>query len=252
MIALTRDISSGIVDCELTHLDRTPIDLARAHRQHQAYTNCLEALGCRIQRVPGDPELPDCVFIEDTAVVVPELAVMTRPGALSRRGELPMVESALAEHRTIARIEAPGTLDGGDVLRIGRRIWVGAGPRSNAEGIRQLARHLGPHGYEVVSADYRGCLHFKSACTLAGEGVVLLNPEWVSPELFPGLDVLTVAAEEPFAANVLAVEGRVIVDLSFPRTIERLLKHGLEIRTVDNSELARAEGGLTCGCILLD
>ncbi|MCH2145041.1 MAG: hypothetical protein MK082_07825 [Phycisphaerales bacterium] len=252
MEALAREISPGIADCELTHLDRTPIDLARARAQHAAYLETLEGLGCRIQCLAADPNQPDCVFIEDTAVVVPELAVMSRPGAASRRGELPAVEEALATRRPVVRIEAPGTLDGGDVLRIGRRLWVGCGDRTNREGARQLAGFLDPLGYRVQEVGQTGCLHFKSGCSQADEEAVLLNPEWIDPALFTGLDVIEVHPEEPFAGNVLRVREHLIVDRSFQRTVDRLDQRGLALAVVDNSELARAEGGLTCGSILLD
>lgn len=251
MNVLVREISSGIAACELTHLARTPIDLELARVQHASYISALEGLGCGVTVVPGDPELPDCVFIEDTAVVVPELAVMSRPGAESRRGELVAVESALRALRPIARIEAPGTLDGGDVLRIGRRIWVGCGARTNQAGAAGLAKLLEPHGYDVIVADSRGCLHFKSGCSQAGPDQVLLNPDWIDPGLFPDLEVIEVDPEEPFAANVLLVGDRLIVDSNFERTNRRLEAAGCRLETVGNSELAKAEGGLTCGSILL-
>lgn len=213
---------------------------------------CLRGLGCSVELLPADPELPDCVFIEDTAVVVPELAVMSRPGAPSRRGELAAVEAALSRHRPIARIEPPGTLDGGDVLRIGRRLWVGCGGRTDRSGARQLAEHLEPLGYEVREATQHGCLHLKSGCSAAGPGRVLLNPDWVDPELFRDLEVIEIDPSEPFAANVLLVAGHLVVDGRFERTLERLESTGVPIEVVRNGELARAEGGLTCGAILLD
>lgn len=252
MNALVREISSGIAACELTHLDRAPIDLELARVQHEAYISCLESLGCEMKRVPGDPELPDCVFIEDTAVVVPELAVMSRPGAVSRRDERSGVEVALHALRPIARIEAPATLDGGDVLRIGRRIWVGCGARTNADGAARLAELLEPHGYEVQPVAYQGCLHFKSGCSQAGPGQVLLNPKWIDPGLFSGLKIIEVDPQEPFAGNVLLVGNHLVVDRAFERTLRRLDAGGCSLRIIDNSELAKAEGGLTCGSILLD
>ena len=252
MIALTRAISSGIGACELTHLGRTPIDLDRAREQHRAYAACLASLGCEVRTLDQDPDLPDCVFIEDTALVLPEIAVMTRPGAPSRRGEGSAVATALQPLRPLARIESPGTLDGGDVLRIDRTLWVGAGPRSSPEGHRQLSEILTPLGYEVRTASYTGCLHFKSGCAQAARGVVLLNPDWVDPALFDGFEVIEVDPAEPMGANVLLIGDQLIVDGAFPETNRRLRAHGIEVHEVDNSELARAEGGLTCGCLLID
>ena len=251
MNVLVREISSGIAACELTHLARAAIDLELARVQHAGYIGALEGLGCGVTLVQGDPGLPDCVFIEDTAVVVPELAVMSRPGAESRRGELVAVESALRNVRPVARIEAPGTLDGGDVLRIGRRIWVGCGARTNAAGVAGLARLLEPHGYDVMPVDFRGCLHFKSGCSQSGPGQVLLNPDWIDSGLFTGLEVIEVDPGEPFAANVLLVGDQLMVDRTFERTNRRLEARGCRPTVLDNSELAKAEGGLTCGSILL-
>ena len=249
--ALVRDIADSIGSCELTHLDRAPIDLGRARQQHEDYGRTLEALGCTLQRIDADPNCPDCVFIEDTLVVVDELAVLTRPGAPSRRAELSPVEAAVAHHREVARIESPGTLDGGDVLRIGHRVLVGASGRTNASGIEQLRSHLRPHGYTVEAVTFTGCLHPKSACTLAAPDRVLVNPTWVEPADL-GTSVIEVDPTEPGAGNVLLVNGTLLADPAFPRTIERLQAEGIEPRLVPNDELAKAEAALTCCSVLLD
>ena len=204
-IALTRDVSPAMERCELSHLERIPIDPGRALAQHAAYERCLMELGCRVQRLPSDASMPDAVFIEDTAVVVDELAVITRPGASSRRGETAAVEAALAAYRPLASLEPPATLDGGDVLRIGRVLYVGVSARSNHDGIAQLARHLAPWEYRVLPVVTRDCLHLKTAATLAAPGLVVCNPDWVDGEVFGSVEIVEVDPAEPFAANVLRV-----------------------------------------------
>lgn len=250
-IALLREIPDSIASCELTHLAREPIDLFRACQQHKAYGQCLEELGCTVEWIQADHNSPDCVFVEDTVVAVSELAVMTNPGALSRRGELPAIEAALGRYRPVAHLESPGTLDGGDVLRIGKKIYVGQSGRSNMFGIEQLRILLTPHGYEVIGTSVEGCLHLKSACALAAPDRVLVNPAWVDPDVF-GIDVIHIDPEEPFAANVLLVENALVADLRFPRTCERLQACGIEPVLLDNGELAKAEGALTCCSVILE
>jgi len=251
-IALTRDVSPGMARCELTHLARTPIDLDRATAQHEAYLRCLSDLGCSIHRLSSDASMPDAVFIEDTAVVVDELAVITRPGAASRRVETEAVAAALGGYRPTAAIGAPGTLDGGDVLRIGRTLFVGAGQRSNAEGIAQLGRLLAPRGYEVRATPTRDCLHLKTAATEAAPGVMVVNPDWVDPEAFGAVACIAVDPAEPFAANVLRVGDVVLSAAAHPRTNARLRDAGIEVREVLMSEFAKAEGGVTCCSIIIE
>lgn len=173
--------------CELSHIARTPIDLEAARAQHAAYEQCLRDLGCRVHRLPSDDTMPDAVFLEDTAVVVDEFAVLTRPGAASRRGEVAAVAEALEPFRATAEIREPGTLDGGDVLRLGHTIYVGLSARSNAEGITQLGRHLAPHGYRVEGVVTHDCLHLKTAVTEAAPGLLVLNPAWVDGGMFRGI-----------------------------------------------------------------
>lgn len=250
MLALTREISPSILSCELTHLARTPIDLEVARVQHLAYESALRDCGCTVQRLPAGETMADAVFIEDTAVVLDELAVITRPGAASRRGEVDAVREALRGHRTLHELTAPATLDGGDVLRIGRRLLVGAGPRSNDEGRRQLAAIVTPHGYRVEAVPFRECLHLKTAATLVGDDVVLCNPEWVDGVALGVARVITVDPAEPFGGNGVRVGGVIIYPAEFPRTRERLEQAGIRVLPVPAGELAKAEGGVTC-CSLL-
>lgn len=251
MFALTRGVPSSLSRCELTHLPRVAIDVARAQAQHERYEAALRGLGVDVVRLPSADDLPDSVFVEDAAVVVDELAVLTRPGAESRRGEIPSVAQALAPHRGLAFISAPGTLDGGDVLRLGRRLFVGNTARSNASGLAQLSAFLSPFGFEVEGASVDGCLHLKSAVTAIDDQTIVLNPEWVDGSQLGARRTIAVDPAEPMAANVLAVGGTVLVNASAPRTAERIAAAGYAVVLVDQSELAKAESGLTCCSLLL-
>jgi len=253
-LALTRGVSEGIARCELSHLARRPIDLGRARAEHAGYVALLRELGCVVEEIPAAPDLPDCVFVEDTAVVVDELVVMARPGAPSRRRGLPAVEAALAEHaadRPLARIEAPATLDGGDVLLVGRELFVGRSARTDAAGRQQLRRLLAPHGYTVHGVDLSGCLHLKTAVTRIGPERLLVHRPWVDAGAFAGYELLDVDPAEPFAANALLVGDVVVLSDAFPRTRRRLEARGVTVAPVAASELAKAEGGVTCCCVVL-
>jgi len=256
LLALTRAVPRSIERCELTHLDRIPIDYARAVEEHERYEAALCAMGCRVERLPDAPEQPDSVFVEDTAVVFDDLAVIARPGAASRRGEVAATVAALSRHRRLAFIQAPGTLDGGDVLVMPGKIFVGDTPRTNADGARQLAAFVSSLGYEVVRVPVTKCLHLKSAVTrLPPRGgscpTILINRDWVDAEPFAGFDLIDVDPCEPAAANVLAVGDRVLCADECPRTRARVEARGFVTLSVPAGELAKAEGGLTCGSLLL-
>lgn len=250
MIAFTRDVSPAIADCELTHIERVPIDVERARAEHAAYERALVAEGCDVRRIPSGADLPDSVFIEDTAVVLDELAVITRPGAASRRAETVAVAEALRAYRPTFEINS-GTLDGGDVLRVGRRIYVGIGGRTNKAGVDQLRKLTAAHGYEVRAVRFTGCLHLKTAVTLVGKSRLLVNPDWVDPTVFDGERALAVDPLEPFAANALLIGKRVLHGEQFPRTRRLLEIAGLRVVPVPAGELAKAEGGVTCCCLLV-
>ena len=249
-IALTRSVPPSIDRCELTHLAHEPIDHARAVEQHGAYERALLRLGCRVEPLPELPELPDSVFVEDAAVVLDHVAIIARPGAESRRAEVPSVVAALRPYRPLAFIEPPATLDGGDVLVEGRRVYVGASGRTNAEAARQLAALLNPYDYAVIAVPVRGCLHLKSAVTLALAETLLLNPDFVDPGIFDGVRLIHVDPSEPMAANVLRVGGVTLCASAYPRTRARLEAHGIATEALDATEVAKAEGALTC-CSLI-
>jgi dimethylargininase len=245
-IAITRGVSATIDACELTHVTRTPIDVARARDEHAAYESALASLGCEVRRIPADDRYPDAVFIEDTAIVLDELAVMTRPGAESRRGEVDAVATVVGDYRTLVRIEAPATLDGGDVLQLDDVLYVGRTPRTNDDGIAQLRDLIAPHGYRVVGVDVDGCLHLKSAVTRVAADALLINPRWVSPRIFERWRFIDVDDAEPAAANALRIGNNVIYPQELPRTRRKLEAEGIHVIAVPAGELAKAEGGVTC------
>jgi dimethylargininase len=249
--AITRDVSPALADCQLSFVERDSIDVVRARAQHAAYRVALEGLGCEVVELPADRAYPDSVFVEDVALAFDEVAIATRPGAESRRDEGHAVVDVLGRVRPLLRIEAPGTLDGGDVLRIGKRVFVGASARSNESGRGQLRKLLAAHGYTVESVAIRGCLHLKSAVTQVGEGTVLINPAWIDVAPFAGYDCIEVDPTEQHAANALRIGDALVYPDCFPRTLVRLRAAGIEVVTVDVSELQKAEGAVTCCSILL-
>ena len=237
--------------CELTHIGRQPLDLHRAAAQHAAYERALEDLGFSIRRLDPQPELPDSVFVEDAALVLDEVAVIARPGARSRRAETATIAEALAPFRPLARIEPPGTLEGGDVLRLGRRIFVGRSSRTNDEGIAQLHALVGLLGYSVQAVPVTECLHLKSAVTDVAPGTLLVNPRWIPVRVFDDCRLIEVDPREPHAANALLAGGRVLFPEAFTGTAARLRAEGIGVQVLDVSEIAKAEGGLTCCSLLI-
>jgi dimethylargininase len=249
-VALVRGVPPTLASCELTFLSREPIDLDRAWGQHAAYARLLRRLGLAVIELPADPAFPDCCFVEDTAVVLDEVALLAMPGAVSRRGEIPAVAEALARHRRIERVELPATLEGGDVLRMGRSLFVGRSPRTNEAGVERLRAVAEPLGYRVVPVPVTGCLHLKSAVTALDEARVVVNADWIDPAPLRRLEAVPVAVEEPGAANVLRAGGKVVVHSGFPKTGERIARIGYDVRSLDVSEFLKAEAALTCKSLL--
>ena len=250
LVGITRAISPAIGRCELTHLARVPIDIEKARAQHQAYEGILRGLGIRIESLPAEPELPDSVFVEDAAVVLDECAVITRPGAASRQPETESIARALEPYRKLFWIVPPATLDGGDVMSVGRTVYVGLSLRSNQAAIRQLQEILGPYDYRVAGVSVSGCLHLKSAVTLAAANTLLLNPAWAKANDFPGFRFIEVDPSEPCAANGLLIGESVVFPAAFSKTRSLLEAAGIRTVAVDISELAKAEGAVTC-CSLI-
>jgi dimethylargininase len=250
LVALTRQVSPAIANCELEFLDRQPIDMALAEKQHRQYQSCLAELGARVETLAAEPDLPDSVFVEDPAIVLEDVAVITRMGAVSRRGEAESLAQALGAYRELLRIEDPATLEGGDVMRIGKTLYVGYSRRTNVAGIQQLSALLHPRGYFVVPVEVSGCLHLKSACCYVGDDTVLANRAWMDPDALCGLKILDVP--EPRGANALRIGDTVLMPKAYPRTYEMLDRSGFRVRTIDNSELLKAEAGVTCTSLLFE
>ncbi|MGZ8831787.1 MAG: dimethylarginine dimethylaminohydrolase family protein [Thermoanaerobaculia bacterium] len=248
MLALVRAVSPMIAECELTHLPRQPIDATLAAEQHQAYERCINGHGYTLIHVDPAPSMPDGVFVEDTVIVLDEVAVIMRPGAESRRRETETVELALEPYRPLEHIVSPATIDGGDVLRVGRTLYVGRSQRTTDDAIEQLREIVWTHGYTVVPTAFHGCLHLKSAVTQIGERTLLCNPGWIRP--IEGLGMIAIDRAEPLAANVLRLDDTIIMAAEHPRTRAILERAGYAVETVSMSELLKAEAGVTCCSVI--
>jgi dimethylargininase len=251
-VAVMREVSESINRCELTHLGREKIDVEKAVGQHERYQECLRGMGVEVEVLPAMGEYPDAVFVEDVAIVLDEVAILTRPGAESRRGEVEGVRESLKHYRPhMAFMAAPATLDGGDVLVLDKHIFVGLSSRSNLAAVHQMQDILSPFSYSVVPIPIADCLHLKSAVTRASHDTLLLNPLWIDRNIFSGWKIVEVDPEEPGAANILYFEGGSIFPSEYPKTRERLERAGIRnLHTVPAGELAKAEGAVTC-CSLI-
>jgi dimethylargininase len=252
LTAITRKVSSGLAQCELSFIERQPIDLEKARAQHHAYETLLSELGARVISLPEEPELSDSMFVEDPAVVLDELAVICSPGTESRRAEAPSIAATLEKYRTLAYVKLPGTLEGGDVLRLGKKLFVGSSARTNPEGIRRFAVIVEHYGYEVTAIPVSGCLHLKSAVTALDRNTLLANRRWFDWKRMDSFEWIDVDASESHAGNALAIGDSVIFPTAFPRTRARIEASGLRVVPLDIGELQKAEAGLTCSSLLFN
>ncbi len=251
-IAITRKISPRFNECEITHIERTPIDLDIARQQHQEYVYTLKELGCEVIELSEEPDLPDSVFVEDTAFILPELAVIARPGADSRKPETETIIKALSPYRALAHINEPATLDGGDVLALDKKIYVGLSTRSNAQAVEQLNQLLNQYGYQALGVELKDCLHLKSAVTKVDEETLLINKNWIDERYFADYNLIEVHASEPYGANCLPIRGHIIYPHAFPKTQALLEAKGFKIKNVNVDELAKAEGAVTCCSLIIN
>ena len=251
VIAITREISPRFAECELTHIERTPIDLNIARAQHCTYVNALKELGCEVIELPAETDLPDSVFVEDTAFILPEVAVITRPGADSRKPETESIIRALTPLIGLVHVHEPATVDGGDVLVLGKWIYIGLSTRSNQDAINQLNELLREYGYSVTGIELRDCLHLKSAVTRVDDKTLLINRNWIDASYFGNFDLIEVDPSEPHAANCLPIGNSIIFPAAFPKTRARLEERGYHVVAVDVSELAKAEGAVTCCSLII-
>lgn len=250
-IAITREISPRFAECEITHIERMPIDLDLARAQHHAYVDILRKLGCNVIELPAEPDLPDSVFVEDTAFILPEVGVITRPGADSRKLETESIVQVLMPLVKLVHVREPATVDGGDVLVLGKRIYIGLSTRSNQEAIDQVNEILAEYGYLVMGIELQDCLHLKSAVTRVDDRTLLVNKNWVDTSQFESFDLIEVDPSEPFAANCLPIGKSIIFPTAFSKTCAKLEKLGYNIVNVDVSELAKAEGAVTCCSLII-
>lgn len=252
LIALTHTVSPNVSNGEVTFIDRQPVNYDLALQQHDAYCNALENCGAQVKKISVNPDSPDACFIEDTAIVVDEVAIITNIGSASRQHESKNVAPELACYRETIYIEPPATIDGGDVLRIGRRLYVGVSGRTNIQGFHELARILQRWKYEVIPVELENCLHLKSACTAIDEETVLLNPQWVAPEVFSVYNVLLVPEDEGWAANTIRIGNKVFLQHGFIQTLALVEKCHDSVATLDISEFRKVEAGLSCLSIILE
>jgi len=251
-LAITREISPRFNECEITHIERTPIDLEVARAQHAGYVSALKQLGCDVLELPAEADFPDSVFVEDTAFILPHAAVITRPGADSRKPETESITQALSPHIKLLHIREPATLDGGDVLVIGKNIFIGITTRSNQNAIDQLNALLKDDGYTVTGVELHDCLHLKSAVTRVDDETLLINKNWVDAHHFESYKLIEVDPSEPYAANCLPIGDSIIYPTAFPKTDTKLQAHGYKTVNVEVDELAKAEGAVTCCSLILD
>jgi dimethylargininase len=245
-LGITHIPSPSLEQGERTFVGHDAIDGKLAKRQHEHYCDALRHCGVDVVTLDVNRDMPDCVFVEDTAIVLDEIAVMMSPGAESRRGEPAGIEAALRAHREIARVELPGTIDGGDVVRAGRDIFVGRSARTNAAGINALREIVKRFGYSVTGIPVQECLHLKSACSTLPDGRFLVNRNWIDVSPLPADKLVQVPDAEQWAGDVLVIDNNVIASDAFPATIELLARARFDMVPVSVSEFAKAEGGVTC------
>jgi len=248
-IALTHSVSPSIGRCELSFVERKPINYEMAVKQHEHYCAALSNCGIKVIELSVNRSYPDSTFIEDTAVVVDEIAIMASMGVDSRRGEIRGIELELAKYREIARIQPPATLEGGDVLLVGKQVFVGLTPRTNQAGVDSLRTVLEPFGYQISSVAVRDCLHLKSACTAINNHTLLVNPHWIELKPFRDFRIITVPEQEPWAANSLHINHTTYLHAGFSKMVTLLRSLGFSVKTINISELLKAEAGLTCSSI---
>jgi len=235
---------------ERTFVSREPIDTLKALAQHAAYRAALASCGFAVQVIEADSSLPDCAFVEDCAIVLPDAALICRLGAESREREVDAVADELSKYRQAVRVDQPATIEGGDAVRFGDRILVGRSCRTNSDGIEELRRLAEPMGFAVTECTVHGCLHLKTACTFLPDGSLLANQDWI--DLPRGVEVLRVADGEPWAGNILLAGQTIIAAGNQPKTNRLLRNRGFDIVEVDISEFQKAEGGVTCLSILIE
>lgn len=250
--AITRQPAKSFVNCEVSYVQREGIDFLRTARQYEGYCQALKQMGVTVESLPPVDRYPDSVFIEDNAIILDELAVMTSMGAGSRHGEPALLVPVLSKYRRLVKISLPATIEGGDVVQIGKALYVGLSARTNHAGIEALRALVEPLGYAVHPIEVRGCLHLKTACTPLDDETLLVNPYWINVEALGSLRLLPVPTNEPFGATVMRLQKGILANVSYPLTLEMIDAHGYQVTSVDMSEFSKAEAGVTCLSLLID
>jgi dimethylargininase len=248
--AIVRKVPDSFDSCIKASAQLT-IDVRLARMQHDAYRKILESLGLEVTALEADDRYPDCCFVEDAAIVAGERAILLPLGAPSRVGEEIAVGKLLARYKTVHRmaspeIDSPARMDGGDVLAVGKKLFVGLSRRTNRNAVAKLKEMLAADGYEVVAVPLRGVLHLKSACSHLGNGCVLICRGYFDENIFSAYQRIIVHPDDAYSANCLAVNGRVIVSKGFPRTRDGIEAAGFETIELDMSEFRKGGGSLTC------
>ena len=249
-MAITHLPSPNLQNCELTFLESEAINMEKANVQHQNYRAMLERCGAKVTVLDDNIALPDSVFVEDPIIVFDEIAVLTSMGVKSRRAESEAMEKVFAPYRQVKRIDLPAKIEGGDVLKVGKKIFVGESSRTNKEGIQALEAIIKPLGYEVIAVKVTGCLHLKTGVTALDDQTVFINPAWVDAKAFQGFSQIETLSNEPFGANVLKIGDTLCMNEAFPKSITLIKSLGYKVETVNISEFVKAEAGLTCMSVL--
>jgi dimethylargininase len=250
-VAIVRGVSASFARALSAVPPDPPIDVARARVQHAGYVAALRRAGAEVVELPAADEQPDCCFVEDTAVIAGGVALLARPGAPARQAEPAAVRAALAAHLPVVEMTAPATLDGGDCLRLGRRLFVGRSARTSAAGAARAREVFAPLGIEVIEVPVAAALHLKSVCSPLGDDAVLIAEGALPPGSFAGARELIVPAGEAPAANVVTIGRTALVAAGFAETARIVAAAGFEPVPVDTSEMRKADGALTCLSILV-
>jgi dimethylargininase len=250
--AVVRGVPDTLNKCVRTHSLRQRVELQLARKQHDEYCKALQERNLEIVRIPADNSFPDCVFVEDPAVVYADHAIICSMGAKSRTGEIELVEATLRHiFKKVTRINPPATIEGGDVLKVGNDLYVGLTSRTNLEGINQLRMAMKNHECRVIPVEVKNILHFKSACTYIGDDYIVANPGYFDLGVFSSFKLIPLPKAEAYAANCLAINGIVYISKGYPMTRKLIEKEGFDTGELEVSEFKKCEGSLTCLSILI-
>lgn len=251
-IAFTRQPASSLVNCEVTHVPFQKVDLQLAFQQHERYCQSLKHMGIEVELLPSEDSFSDSVFIEDNAIILDEVAVLTSMGTISRQGEPSLLHAPLSKYRRLAEISPPAKIEGGDVFRVGKVLYVGMSSRTNGTGIHDLRAIVKSSGFQVIPIGTHQCLHLKTACTPLDDETLLINPDWLSLDPFKKFRLVRVPLEEPFGANVLRLPQGILGNAEYPLTLDLIERHGYSVTRVNLSEFSKAEAGVTCLSLIFE